>query len=333
MPSGARAPAAGLAGLAGGRRRRAPSSRGRARAVVRSLGDGGWPTRAGMGAMTAGRAEAAPRDDRRGRAGAPGAPRPRRRADGERRSSPRRWPATRRAPGWPGSTATGEVIARVACPPGRPSRWRPVVAAAVALDMAPALADRVLVARARARGGGRRCRCWRARSPRGRGRSGEEGLALVRAAARGRRSWRSTPSTPRASRSAASRAPACRSCASTASAVSGRLGATHGMGAGHRRAGGGPRAWPRRPSRPATTRGCPRGCRPGWSAAARAWSRTSPTRPRRRRSSSPGPASDGARVLLRQAPAPLASPDTGGRGAREVRGGRGERRAARAAAW
>ena len=27
-------------------------------------------------------------------------------------------------------TPEGEVIARVACPPGRPSRWRPVVAAA-----------------------------------------------------------------------------------------------------------------------------------------------------------------------------------------------------------
>ena len=41
----------------------------------------------------------------------------------------------------------GRVVARVACPPGRPSRWRPVVAAAVSLEMPPPAGERVLVAR------------------------------------------------------------------------------------------------------------------------------------------------------------------------------------------
>ena len=42
----------------------------------------------------------------------------------------------------------GEIIARVACPPGRPSRWRPLVAGVLTLDMAPTIEDRVLVVRA-----------------------------------------------------------------------------------------------------------------------------------------------------------------------------------------
>jgi hypothetical protein len=44
-------------------------------------------------------------------------------------------------------TGSGEILARVACPPGRPSRPRPVVAAAVTLDE-PTACDQVLVARA-----------------------------------------------------------------------------------------------------------------------------------------------------------------------------------------
>ena len=108
----------------------------------------------------------------------------------------------------------GRVIARVACPPGRPSRWRPVVAAAVALDVPGLPADRVLVARLapeaaavrpvlasedepRATPVGRRAWRWCACRPRS-------------------RSSRWTPSTPRGSRSGAWRAPACPSCASTA---------------------------------------------------------------------------------------------------------------------
>src|SRR5262245_41967945 len=42
----------------------------------------------------------------------------------------------------------GTVLARVATPPARPSRWRPVVAAAVTVEMPPELEDRILVARA-----------------------------------------------------------------------------------------------------------------------------------------------------------------------------------------
>ncbi len=42
----------------------------------------------------------------------------------------------------------GAILARVACPPGRPSRWRPLVASVLTLDMAPTIEDRVLVVRA-----------------------------------------------------------------------------------------------------------------------------------------------------------------------------------------
>lgn len=43
--------------------------------------------------------------------------------------------------------AGGVVVARVACPPGLPSRWRPVVASEVALEVPDDAPDRVLVAR------------------------------------------------------------------------------------------------------------------------------------------------------------------------------------------
>lgn len=43
--------------------------------------------------------------------------------------------------------AGGEVKARVACPPGRPSRGRPVVAAVVEVEIPGGLSDRILVAR------------------------------------------------------------------------------------------------------------------------------------------------------------------------------------------
>jgi hypothetical protein len=38
----------------------------------------------------------------------------------------------------------GEIIARVACPPGRPSRWRPVTAASVLLEVAGTVNEHVL---------------------------------------------------------------------------------------------------------------------------------------------------------------------------------------------
>jgi hypothetical protein len=42
---------------------------------------------------------------------------------------------------------SGEVLARVACPPGRPSRGRPAVAASVEVEVPGAVSDRVLVCR------------------------------------------------------------------------------------------------------------------------------------------------------------------------------------------
>ena len=72
---------------------------------------------------------------------------------GRRRTRARSWPPRspairpRARVAWV-ERATAPCVARVACPPGRPSRWRPVVAAVVTLEMAPAAEDRVLVARA-----------------------------------------------------------------------------------------------------------------------------------------------------------------------------------------
>jgi hypothetical protein len=43
-------------------------------------------------------------------------------------------------------TEAGAIVARIACPPGRPSRFRPLVASVVALDAPHLPADRVLVA-------------------------------------------------------------------------------------------------------------------------------------------------------------------------------------------
>ncbi|MFP5450112.1 MAG: hypothetical protein ACLGG9_00005, partial [Thermoleophilia bacterium] len=40
----------------------------------------------------------------------------------------------------------GAIVARIACPPGRPSRFRPLVASVVALDGSQLPADRVVVA-------------------------------------------------------------------------------------------------------------------------------------------------------------------------------------------
>ena len=108
----------------------------------------------------------------------------------------------------------GRVIARVACPPGRPSRWRPVVAAAVALDVPGLPADRVLVARLAPEAASVRPVLASEDEPAATP-VGEEGLALVRLPPRCRSS-RWTRSIPPASRSAAWRVRGCPSCASTA---------------------------------------------------------------------------------------------------------------------
>ena len=207
----------------------------------------------------------------------------------------------------------GEVVARVACPPGRPSRWRPVVAAAVSLE-APPHADRVLVARLAPRGrrGPPHARQRRARA--GRQAAGGEGLVLARIPAE--------VAVLAVDALDASGEPIGRLARAgvselrfDGSSVSGRLGATHGMGAG---IGGG--------------RWAPGLAEAAFEAGYEAWLPTwvpeglARGRPRVEPDiayPAAPPAiviawtgGDGARVLLRQAPAPLASPDTGGRGAR-----------------
>lgn len=204
------------------------------------------------------------------------------------------------------------IVARVACPPGRPSRWRPVVAAAVRLSGEQH--DRVLVARLAPEAAALRPlltveadapvvepggdRLVVARLP-------DEG-ALVAVDALDSRG----EPVGRLVRAGIS------DLQTDGGTVSGRLGASHGMGAGigHGRwATGlaeaafeaGYQPWLPGWVPPGMTMGDPR-IEPdvAYPAAPPAliivWTDA------------------GARVLLRQAPAPLASPDGGGRGAREV---------------
>ncbi len=209
----------------------------------------------------------------------------------------------------------GAVMARVACPPGRPSRWRPLVACVLTLDMAPTIEDRVLVVRA-APEASAIVPVLASEEPPDPVDIGAEGLALVRmpmempVIAVDALDSGGEP----IGRLARSGIAELRFDGST---VSGRLGATHGMAAGI-----GAGRWaqtladaafevgydPWLPSwmPPELRRGRPR-VEPDVSypaapaALVLAWT-----------------ADDGARILLRQAPAPLASPDTGGRGARAV---------------
>ena len=209
----------------------------------------------------------------------------------------------------------GDVVARIACPPGRPSRWRPVVAAVVTLDMGPAAEDRVLVARAAGEATAV-VPILAAETPARPVAVGPEGLVLVRlppeVAVLGVDAL-DAGGEP-IGRLARAGVAELRFDGST---LSGRLGATHGMGAGI-----GAGSWaagladaafevgydPWLPAwlPPGLRRGRPR-VEPDVSypaappALVLAWS-----------------GADGARILLRQAPAPLASPDTGGGGARAV---------------
>ena len=102
--------------------------------------------------------------------------------------------------------------------------------------------------------------------------------------------------------------PGCPSCASTARPSSGRIGVTHGMGAGI-----GAGRWVQ-----GLRRGGVRGrlravaarvdaCR-ARRAGARAWSPTSPTRPRRPRSSSPGPGGEASPGAAAPGPGPAGEP-------------------------
>ena len=211
-------------------------------------------------------------------------------------------------------SAAGEVIARVSCPPGRPSRWRPLVAAAVSLET-PSAVDRVLVARLAPEASAARPLL-----------STEEGAPASEAGDQGLVLARIPPEVAVIAVDAldASGEPIGRLARAgiselrfDGSSVSGRLGATHGMAAG---IGGG--RWAPGLAEAAFEA--------GYEAWLPAWMPHGLERGRPRVEPDVAyPAAppaivvawsgaDGARVLLRQAPAPLASPDTGGRGAREV---------------
>ena len=212
-------------------------------------------------------------------------------------------------------SAEGAVVARVACPPGRPSRWRPVVAAVVALEMPPRVADRVIVARAAPEAAAIQPLL-----------ASEDAIAPTAVGGGGLVLVRLPSEAPVIAVDAldASGEPIGRLARAgiselrfDGSSVSGRMGATHGMGAGigdGRWASGladaafevGYTPWLPDWVPPGLTRGAPR-VEPDISypsappAVVIAWT-----------------AADGSRVLLRQCPAPLASPDTGGRDARAV---------------
>lgn len=216
----------------------------------------------------------------------------------------------------------GRVLARVACPPGRPSRWRPVVAAAVTIELRDVPLDRVLVARLAPEAAGLRpiLASEDGLPPVG-STPGAGGLVLVRlpgdAAVIGVDALDANGEPiGRLAR------PGISDLRADGSAISGRMGATHGMAAG---IGGG--RWsagladaafevgyaPWLPTwlPPGLERGLPR-VEPDIAypaappAVVIAWT-----------------GADGRRVLLRQAPAPLASPDSGGSGARPVEVGEG----------
>ncbi len=208
----------------------------------------------------------------------------------------------------------GTVLARVATPPGRPSRWRPVVAATVTVET-PELEDRVLVARA-APEAGAILPVLATDEPVPAGPGGEGGLVLARIPAEvavvavDALDARGEP-IGRLGRAGSSE------LTFDGASIGGRMGATHGMGAG---IGGGRWSpgladaafevgydpWLPRWVPDGMTRGRPR-VEPDIAypaappAVVIAWT-----------------ADGGARVLLRQAPAPLASPDGGGFHAREV---------------
>jgi hypothetical protein len=208
----------------------------------------------------------------------------------------------------------GTVLGRVSCPPGRPSRWRPVVAAVVSLET-PEGYDRVLVARLAPEAvAARPVLASEERAPVAEGGGG--GLALARLP--------QDVIVVGVDALDASGEPIGRLARAGISelrfdgaSVSGRMGATHGMAAG---VGAG--RWARGLAEAAFEAGytpwlpawLPEGLTPGRPrvepdvaypaappALVIAWT-----------------ADDGRRVLLRQAPAPLASPDPGGRDAREV---------------
>jgi len=211
--------------------------------------------------------------------------------------------------------ARGEVVARVSCPPGVVSRWRPVVATEVLLDVPDAAPDRVLVARAA--DGVAAVRPLLARE------GGEDpvpvgsgGLALLRL----------PPDVPLDAVDALDpRGEPVGRLTSTGIAtlrtdgvtVGGHLGAGHGMGAGI-----GHGHWAADLAAAAFEAGYTP-VLPGWTPPGLVLGRPR-VEPELSYPAAPPAvilvwaAESGGRVLLRQAPAPLASPDPGGRLAQPV---------------
>jgi hypothetical protein len=209
----------------------------------------------------------------------------------------------------------GAIVARVSCPPGRPSRFRPLVASVVALDAVHLPADRVLVAQLAPTASSLRPVLMD--DPRaGALDASPDGVAAARL-------------SPNAVLLAADALDAggepvgrlvragISEMAFDGVSVRGHMRSTHGMAAG---IGGG--QWVRDHGEAAFEAGyepaMPRWVPPGLAA------RSPRIEPDIAYPAAPPAvisrweAADGARVLLRQAPAPLASPDPGGALARQV---------------
>ncbi|MEW6582384.1 MAG: hypothetical protein AB1416_06455 [Actinomycetota bacterium] len=212
--------------------------------------------------------------------------------------------------------ASGAAVARVACPPGRPSRARPVVATSVTVDEPPAPTDHVLVARAAAGVAAVSVAVAGNEGPAPAATVGEGGLAGIRLDAGAvilgvdALDARGEP----VGRLVGEGVTLLRRSGGT---LTGRMGLTHGMAAGI-----GAGTWMRDLDAAAFAAGF-RPWLPGWVPEG-----FEPTPPRIEPDvaypAAPpaivlawtGP--DDARVLLRQAPAPLASPPQALPGAREV---------------
>jgi len=209
----------------------------------------------------------------------------------------------------------GAVVARLATPPARASRWRPVVAATITVEMAPDLEDRVLVARAAPEAAAVQP-VLATDAPVPSVAVGEDGLVLARippevaVVAVDALDARGEP-IGRLAR------PGISELTFDGASIGGRMGATHGMGAGI-----GAGRWTPGLADAAFEVGYdPR--LPGWTPEGLERGRPR-VEPDVAYPSAP-PAvviawtgDGGGRVLLRQAPAPLASPDGGGFHAREV---------------
>jgi hypothetical protein len=212
-------------------------------------------------------------------------------------------------------TAEGEVLARVACPPGRPSRFRPVVATSVTLDPSGGPEDHVVVCRVAPGIEAVRVIYAGHEDDDPVASVGAEGLALVRLPV-------GVPITSVEALDARGEpvgsmvGQGLTRLRLSGGSSSGRAGLTHGMAAG---VGGG--SWADMEEAAFAAGYTP--VLPGWEPEG--FLRSDPrVEPDVAYPAAPpavlfvwsGPGD--ARVLMRQAPAPLASPEMPGRGSRDV---------------